>query len=200
MKKYLLGFASSALLLVSTNSLAAEHPIGQAFEKNSMEIGAVYLQPVIMAPTLPAFPQHPDVHLETDVHALKGNPNGFGVGEWIPYLKVAYTLTKVNNKCHTKPGKDYGTRCAITLDENGQPLWQATGSLMPMVASDGPHYGANVQLHGIGKYKLTFNYEPPSENGFFHHKDKATGVNPWWKPFSLSWYFTFVGTGKKGGY
>ena len=28
------------------------------------------------------------------------------------------------------------------------------GDMMPMVASDGPHYGDNVKLKGPGKYKV----------------------------------------------
>ncbi len=190
MRKKTLGLlATIVLLLCFTQRVnAAEHPIGQAVEKNGMEIGAVYLQPVVMMPTLKTFPKNPDAHLEADIHALKNNPNGFGVGEWIPYLKIAYHIVKLD-----KNGKEF-------LNAQGLPQWEATGSFMPMVANDGPHYGANVKFDGVGKYRLTYNIEPPSYNGFFHHKDKATGVGPWWKPFSVSWDFVFLGTGKKGGY
>ncbi len=27
---------------------------------------------------------------------------------------------------------------------------------MPMVASDGPHYGANIKMMGVGNYKVTY--------------------------------------------
>ena len=77
------------------------------------------------------------------------------------------------------------------------------GELMPMVASDGPHYGDNVKLLGPGKYKLTLTVQPPSMNEQAHfgrHVDKETGVGPWFKPFSAQYEFTYAGTGKKGGY
>ena len=58
---------------------AAEVKIGEDVTKNGMEIGAVYLQPVMMEPMLPWGMHAPaDVHLEADIHAVKDNPNGFG--------------------------------------------------------------------------------------------------------------------------
>lgn len=163
-------------LLLSATISATETPIGQAVEKNGMQIGAVYLQAVMMEPDMPHAATPADIHLEADIHAVKGNKNGFGVGEWIPSLQITYLLTKEGSK------------------------WQQTDALMPMVASDGPHYGANVKLDGPGKYHLTFHINPPSYTGFLRHVDKETGVGKWWEPFDLSWDFTYIGTGKKGGY
>ena len=173
MQRILAGIFLSA---VSCCVLAAETPIGQAVEKNGMEIGAVYLQAVMMEPVMPNDAGPADIHLEADVHAVKGNPNGFGVGEWIPSLQVAYHLSKVGSK------------------------WEQTGTLMPMVASDGPHYGSNVKLNGPGKYHLTYHLNPPTYAGFVRHVDKETGVAKWWQGFDVSWDFVYVGTGKKGGY
>ena len=167
---------SVLLSTLSLSTLAAETPIGQAVEKNGMEIGAVYLQSVIMEPIMPGDSAQTDIHLEADIHAVKGNPNGFGVGEWIPALQVSYHLSKEGS------------------------AWEKTGTLIPMVASDGPHYGANVKLEGTGKYRLTYHLNPPPFNGFVRHTDKETGVGKWWSPFDVSWKFTYLGTGKKGGY
>lgn len=155
---------------------AAEMAIGKAFKINGMDVGAVYLQSVVMAPMMPGMNTPTDIHLEADIHADKGNKNGFGPGDWIPYLGITYRLEKV------------GTR------------WQTFGKFMPMVASDGPHYGANVKLDGPGKYKLTYRILPPPYQGFFRHTDKETGVAAWWAPFEVSWEFPYIGTGKKGGY
>lgn len=168
---------TSLLALSSTSLWAAETTIGQAVQKDGMEIGGVYLQPVKMA-CMGSMqdPSQYDIHLETDIHALQNNPNGFAYGEWIPYLTIAYHLSKE------------GTN------------WQQTGSLRPMVANDGPHYGENVKLDGPGKYQVTFHIEPPSVAGFCRHADKETGVADWWTPFDVSWEFTYLGTGKKGGY
>ena len=68
--------------------------------------------------------------------------------------------------------------------------------MMPMVASDGPHYGDNVKLKGPGKYKVKFIIYPPSAkentagNHFGRHTDRATGVRPWFKAVEAEWEFT----------
>ncbi|SMF26645.1 hypothetical protein SAMN06265365_110133 [Tistlia consotensis] len=155
---------------------AAEVSIGEAVQKNGLEVGAVYLQPVVMAPTLAGMTQPTDVHLEADVRAMRDNPNGFGPGEWVPYLGVTYHIAKVGSS------------------------WESSGAFMPMVADDGPHYGANVKLDGPGKYRLTYRITPPSYQGFYRHTDEETGVAEWWPPFDASWEFAFAGVGKKGAY
>ena len=115
-----------------------EYPIGSPKEINRMRVAAVYLLPIDMEPRGMDLPQsQADVHLEADIHALKGNLNGFGAGEWVPYLKVSYTLVNVDTG-ETK-----------------------SGTFMPMVAKDGPHYGSNVKMMGTGNYKLTFTVDPP---------------------------------------
>ncbi len=171
-------FAAAALVLLPfAGARAGETAIGKHVSKDGMEIGAVYLQAVMMEPMLPGMNTEKDVHLEADIHAEKGNKNGFGPGDWVPYLGITYRLRKI--------GSD----------------WEQVGAFMPMVANDGPHYGANVKLDGAGKYRLTYHIQPPPYQGFYRHTDKETGVAPWWTPFDVSWEFTYVGgTGKKGGY
>lgn len=170
----------AAAFSFSTLSFAAEYPIGKPVVKNGMEIAAVYLQPVTMEPAgMMRKASESDIHLEADILAVANNPNGFAKGDWIPYLEVKYELTKVGS---TKVIK---------------------GDFMPMVASDGPHYGDNIKLQGAGKYKLTYTISPPAVSGIHHfgrHTDKETGVKPWFKPFKVSYDFTYAGTGKKGGY
>lgn len=169
---------TSLLMLISLPALAAETTIGQAVEKNGMEIGGVYLQPIKMecAPGVKQDPTDYDIHLETDIHALQNNPNGFSYGEWIPYLTINYHLSKEGSN------------------------WEQSGMLMPMVANDGPHYGRNVKLDGAGKYKVSFHIDPPNVAGFCRHTDKETGVSPWWSAFDVTWEFVYLGTGKSGGY
>jgi uncharacterized protein involved in high-affinity Fe2+ transport len=166
--------AAIGLLATTTFVQAAELPIGDNVTINGMYIGAIYLQAVKMKPTMPGMDG--DIHLEADIHAAKGNKNGFGAGEWMPYLSVAFHLTKQGSN------------------------WTSTGDFIPMVASDGPHYGANVKMDGPGKYHVIYEIYPPSYNGFARHFDKETGVAVWWKPFKLEWDFMYLGTGKKGGY
>jgi uncharacterized protein involved in high-affinity Fe2+ transport len=169
----------AALLASLQSSQAAETPIGKHQIVNNMEIGAVYLQPIKMEPAgMMAEPSQSDIHLEADIHATKGNKNGFAEGDWVPYLIVKYELQKVGGK-------------------------KISGELMPMVANDGPHYGDNVKLAGPGKYTLKMSVFPQSFNKasmFGRHTDKETGVGPWFQQFDLNYEFTYAGTGKKGGY
>lgn len=146
-----------------------EYPAGEEVKINHMKIAAVYLAPIDMEPRgvdLPA--SLADLHMECDIHATKGNPNGFGAGEWIPYLTVSYRLE------NTDTGKI------------------KTGTFMPMVAKDGPHYGSNLKMMGPGNYKLTYTIEPPSKQGFGRHTDEASGVGKWFQPFSVDFDFKYV--------
>jgi uncharacterized protein involved in high-affinity Fe2+ transport len=168
--------AAAVAVLAAAPAFAAEVPIGNPIEKNGMNVAAVYLQSVMMAPMLPGMDKPSDVHLEADIHALRGNENGFRDEEWIPYLTITYPLEKEGS------------------------TWKTTGAFMPMCADDGPHYGDNVKLDGPGKYHLTYDILPPAYNGFYHHVDKETGTKEWWEPFQVAWDFTYAGVGKKGGY
>ncbi|MDY7578862.1 iron transporter [Herbaspirillum sp. RTI4] len=175
--------AAQAILLTCIaigSAQAAEYPIGKPQILNGLEVNAVYLQPVKMEPDgMMRKAEESDIHLEADIHAVAKNPNGFAEGDWMPYLVIKFELSKV-----------------------GSPQ-VIRGDLMPMVASDGPHYGDNVKMAGPGKYKLKFIISPPSANEHAHfgrHVDKETGVSPWFKPFELNYDLVFAGVGKKGGY
>lgn len=170
-------FGLAASLMSGIALAGGEHAIGKPLIKNGLIIQPVYLQPVTMAPAMPGINnKKADVHLELDIHADKNNPNGFSPGAWVPYLTISYRIEKKDSD------------------------WSTFGTLMAMVASDGPHYGHNVQLRGSGKYTVTFKLVPPPQNGFLRHTSSATGVPAWWQPFKHSWTFTYVGVGKKGGY
>jgi len=175
--------AASLLACFTVPAQALEYPIGAPQNMAGMEVAAVYLQAVDMEPDgHMKKASETDIHLEADIHALGNNPNGFPEGSWMPYLLVKYELTKL---------------------PSGEVI---KGEMMPMVASDGPHYGDNVKLKGPGKYKVKFTVYSPSaaENSmsqhFGRHTDRATGVRPWFKPFEAEWEFTYAGIGKKGGY
>ena len=167
-------------VLASFSAAAIEYPIGTPHNVAGMEVAAVYLQPVEMEPeSMMARASESDIHLEADIHALANNAHGFPKGFWIPYLVVKYELAK----------QGIGEKIS--------------GEMMPMAASDGPHYGDNVKLKGPGRYRLKFFIAPPGayqRANFGRHADRATGVRPWFKPFEVEYEFTFAGTGKKGGY
>ena len=174
-----------ALVAASTAvpALALEYPIGRPQNAAGMEVAAVYLQPIEMEPAgHMRKAADADVHIEADIHALANNANGYPEGAWVPFLQIRYEITKL---------------------PSGEKI---TGDFMPMVASDGPHYGDNVKLAGPGKYRLRYTIYPPNakENAigqhFGRHIDRATGVGPWFKAFDVEWEFTYAGVGKKGGY
>lgn len=171
MKKTLLATALVSGVLASPSSFAfKEYPVGEAVTMNEMEIAAVYLQPVDMEPRGMGLPAaQSDIHLEADIHATKGNKNGFGEGEWVPYLTIQYSLVNT----------DTGAK--------------QEGTFMPMIASDGPHYGANIKMMGVGNYKLTYHIDPPAKAGMHRHTDAETGVGRWWKPFDVSYEFKYAG-------
>lgn len=178
-----LGLAAASFLGTPPSAQAVEYPIGAPENRYGMEIGAVYLQAVRMEPDgMMLQPEQSDIHLEADIHALQGNPNGYPEGFWIPFLMVTYELVK---------------------EGTGEVV---KGEMMPMVASDGPHYGDNIKLPGPGKYKMTYVIYPPNapENPhgkhFGRHTDRQTGVRPWFPTFKLNYDFVFAGVGKKGGY
>lgn len=161
-------------------AFALEYPIGAPQSGGGLEVAAVYLQPIEMDPPGMMRPAaDSDIHLEADIHALADNPNGLAEGEWSPYLLVGFELTKA----------DTGEK--------------TDGTLMPMVASDGLHYGDNVKLMGPGAYTLTFTVSPPTADKHTHfgrHTDRETGVGEWFETFTLTYDFVYAGTGKKGAY
>lgn len=157
MNRLSISFASVVAVLAGVSGAPAlEYPVGEPQLVNGMEIAAVYLQPIEMEPAHIMKPAaDSDIHLEADIHATQENVNGFAEGDWIPNLTIEYTLTK--------------------LDDNQQ----TGGVFMPMVASDGPHYGDNVKLMGPGKYRLVFKFASEASGATAHfgrHVDKETGT------------------------
>lgn len=150
-----------------------EYPIGDEVERDveKLKVAAVWLPPVTMDHEhgAPAAGPH-TIHLECDVHAIRGNTNGFAVGDWLPYMKVEYEITRDGEK---------------------EPVLK--GEFMPMVAKDGPHYGATIAMPGVGKYKLLYRIHPPSTNGLGRHTDAVTGVSEWWKPFETTYSWDYKG-------
>lgn len=168
------------LLASALSAQALEYPVGKPQQYFGMEITAVYLQPITMEPEgVMRKAEESDIHLEADIKALKGNPNGFEEGSWIPYLGVKFEVTKIGSS------------------------QKVVGEFVPMAANDGPHYGDNIKLFGPGKYRVKYTILPPTEDKsvrFGRHVDRLTGVKPWFKPFNVENDFSYVGIGKKGGY
>ena len=149
-----------------------EYPIGEEVEKNQMRIAAVYLPPVKME-GMPDPSASGLIHLEADIHATEGNHNGFAKDEFVPYMLVHYKIVSQDAKA-----------------KSAEPI---QGDMMPMVARDGLHYGANVEVPKAGHYRLTYALEPPFKGGLGRHADAASGVEPWWKPFEVSFDWDYPG-------
>jgi uncharacterized protein involved in high-affinity Fe2+ transport len=149
-----------------------EYPIGEDVEKNHMRIAAVWLPPIEMEGMIGmAGPSSSDViHLEADIHATEGNPNGFAKDEFVPYLKIHYEIRPTGG---------------------GEPIHQ--GELIPMIARDGLHYGASVAMPKPGRYQLLYDLQPPSSGGLGRHSDPITGVDPWWKPLRVAFDWDYPG-------
>ena len=182
-------------LTLSTSAFAAEfreYPIGDAVEKKGLKIAAVYFPAVAMDHSTlgGAHAKHGVtgtevakekfvqigkelVHLEADIHALVGNTNGFGAGEWIPYLPIKFKLSQ--------------------LDDKGAPKAVSEGELMPMVAKDGPHYGTTLRMTGVSKYRLEYEIGAPA---LARHSDPLTGVAEYWTTFTVTFDFDYRGIAK----
>ena len=123
-----------------------EVEIFSGVEKEFLNLNAVYFQPVDMTGGYKASDY--DCHLELDVSALQ-NGLGYGKGDWVPYLTVEYKVKKNDS--------DY----------------EVSGTFMPMAASDGPHYGANIKMDGDGVYTVTFTVKFPDSSTYLIHTDNT---------------------------
>ena len=127
-----------------------EYPIFEDEKVAFLNVSAVYFQPVPMSPGQEQIDKENEIHLEADISALE-NKLGFGTGDWVPYLTIDYLIS----------------------DKDGKEV--AKGTFMPMSASDGPHYGANIKMGESGSYKLKFTIHSPAEKGYLIHSDSETG-------------------------
>ena len=158
MKKFFALLVAVMMLLCSASALAEEAgfeetPIFEDVQMEWLNVSMVYFQPVTMEPAESAglSAEEANLHIEADISALE-NEVGFGAGDWVPYLTINCTIK----------------------DENGNVAYE--GSFMPMAASDGPHYGANILLANAGTYSVTLEILSPAENGYLLHVDAETGV------------------------
>lgn len=144
-----------------------EFPVGPEEDSEKdvadlVHVAAVYFQPVEMEPAEAAGLSYEEanMHIEADISSIS-DALGFGIGDWVPYLTVDYEIY------NQETGE---------LDQDG--------TFMPMSASDGPHYGANILLENAGTYTLKFIIHSPVENDYLLHVDEETGVSGTWDDWS----------------
>ncbi|MDR1185566.1 MAG: iron transporter [Coriobacteriales bacterium] len=148
-----------------------EYPIGDDQVLGPLNVAGVYFQPVDMEPAGNSLPAaQSDMHIEADISAAEGNDLGYGVGDFVPNLTVNYEIE----------------------DSSGAIVTE--GAFMPMSASDGPHYGANIAIGPAGTYTVRFIIESPEEQGYLLHTDNETGVEGrfWTTPLVAEWEFDWV--------
>ena len=152
-----------------------EQPLGDEVHVGPLVVGGVYFQPVEMEPQVGTPAADSSMHIEADIAAAADNKLGYGAGDFVPGLTVDYAIK----------------------DKSGNVVQE--GTLMPMNASDGPHYGLNLPKLDAGTYDVTFSIKPPT--GWLLHTDKTTGVEgrfwteplvaefpDWqWDPTAVSW-------------
>ncbi|MGC4154002.1 MAG: iron transporter [Propionicimonas sp.] len=132
-----------------------------------IEVAAVYFQAVDMEHGTMAMPpaSESDMHFEIDIKTTeKAKEIGFEADQFLPYLKITPKLTEKNT------GK------VVEL-----------GTLMPMIASDGPHYGNNIKLEP-GLYTVELTIQSPADDFMLHTGKDTSGVQGrfWTEPLKVT--------------
>ena len=129
-----------------------EHDIGDEQQAGFLAVNGVYFQAVDMKSGEGNVQNGADftMHIEADIAAMDNNL-GFVVDQFVPGLTVDYEIV------------DQATAKTVT-----------SGTFMQMNASDGPHYGANINLNKAGTYTARFIIHSPAENNYFIHTDEDT--------------------------
>lgn len=132
-----------------------------------IEVAAVYFQAVDMEHGTMAMPpaSESDMHFEIDIKTTeKAKEIGFEADQFLPYLKITPKLTEKNT------GK------VVEL-----------GTLMPMIASDGPHYGNNIKLEP-GLYTVELTIQSPADDFMLHTGKDTSGVQGrfWSEPLKVT--------------
>lgn len=130
-------------------------------------VSAVYFQAVDMEHGSMNMPpaSESDMHFEIDIKTTaKAKDIGFEADQFMPYLKISPKLTEKST------GK------VVDL-----------GTLMPMIASDGPHYGNNIKLDP-GKYKVELTIQSPADDFMLHTGKDSSGVKGrfWTEPLKVT--------------
>ncbi len=129
-----------------------EHDIGDEQQAGFLAVNGVYFQAVDMKSGEGNVQNGADftMHIEADIAAMD-NDLGFVVDQFVPGLTVDYEIVdQTNGSVATK------------------------GTFMQMNASDGPHYGANINLTKASTYTARFIIHSPAENNYFIHTDEDT--------------------------
>ncbi|MDF1487869.1 iron transporter [Tessaracoccus caeni] len=152
--------------LVGINELAVGDS-GPQQAGDYLEVNAVYFQAIDMEHGTMAMPpaSESDMHFEVDIKTTeKAKEIGFEAEQFMPYLKITPKLTEKT------------TGEVVEL-----------GTLMPMIASDGAHYGNNIKL-APGLYTVELTIQSPADDFMLHTGKDTSGVQGrfWTEPLKVT--------------
>lgn len=145
-----------------------EIPVGDSGPQTSgpLEVDLVYFQAVDMEHGSMSMPpaSESDMHFEIDVKTTdEAKEWGYEADQFLPYLDPKVEIKDANTGEVIDPG-----------------------TMMPMIASDGPHYGNNIKLKP-GKYDVTITIASPADEFMLHTGKDSSGVKGrfWTEPLKF---------------
>lgn len=141
-----------------------EIPVGDSGEQSNgpLNVNVVYFQAVDMEHGSMKMPpaSESDMHFEIDASTnKKAEEFGYPADTFMPYLDDMKVTVK-----DQKTGEETDL-----------------GTMMPMIASDGPHYGNNIKLKP-GLYDVTITIPSPEDKFMLHTGKDSSGVKGrFWK-------------------
>lgn len=145
-----------------------ELPVGDSGPQTNgpLTIDLVYFQAVDMEHGSMAMPpaSESDMHFEVDVATSEEATQwGYEADQFLPYLEIKIVATNTDTGEET----DLGT-------------------MMPMIASDGPHYGNNISL-APGSYDVEVSVASPADDFMLHTGKDSSGVEGrfWTEPLTF---------------
>ncbi len=145
-----------------------ELPVGDSGPRtnDALTVDVVYFQAIDLEMGSMAMPaaSDSDMHFEVDVATNeKATEWGYEADQFMPYLDVSAVATN---------------------QDTGQDV--DLGTMMPMIASDGAHYGNNIALEP-GNYDVVITIASPADDFMLHTGKDSSGVTGrfWTKPLTF---------------
>lgn len=147
-----------------------ELPVGDSGPQTNgpLTIDLVYFQAVDLEHGSMAMPaaSDSDMHFEVDVATTEEATEwGYEADQFLPYLEI---------------------RAVVTNTDTGEEI--DLGTMMPMIASDGPHYGNNISL-APGNYDVLVTVASPADDFMLHTGNDTSGVTGRFWTDSLTFEF-----------
>ena len=134
-----------------------ELPVGDSGPQTDgpLTVDAVYFQAIDLEQGSMAMPaaSESDMHFEIDIATTdEATEWGYEADQFLPYLDI---------------------KAVVTNTDTGEET--DLGTMMPMIASDGPHYGNNISLEP-GNYDVSLTITSPADDFMLHTGNDSSGV------------------------